>query len=121
LLELILYSIEAETILIKNNKHMKSNFELGLEEMISSAIKKSVSEAFRNQNQKSNNTPQKKIGKIDLAMEVTGLAKQTIYAKVSKEEIPFIKKNGSLYFSREKLINWLEEGNVNPKTNSYEK
>ena len=101
---------------------MKSNFELGLEEMISSAIKKSISEAFRNQNQKSKReSTEKKIGGIELAVELTGLAKQTIYSMTSKGTIPYFKRSGGkLYFSREKLLTWLEEGNTNSKTPSNE-
>tara|TARA_B110000114_G_C14830288_1_gene292374 strand:+ start:308 stop:607 length:300 start_codon:yes stop_codon:yes gene_type:complete len=97
------------------------NLHQTLEEFFSPIIRKCVSEAIRNERSDRKHNPQKKIGKIDLAMEVTGLAKQTIYAKVSKNEIPFIKKNGSLYFNRENLISWLEEGDTNPKTLSNEK
>ena len=102
---------------------MKNNINLGIEDLISSTIKKSISEAFRNQNQKSNNVPpQKKIGGIELAVEVTGLAKQTIYSMTSKGTIPFFKRGGGkLYFSREKLLAWLEEENINPKSSSNEK
>ena len=101
---------------------MNTKFNLGLEELISSTIQKSISEAFRKEKQQSKKEPpQKKIGGIELAVEVTGLAKPTIYSMTSKDTIPYFKRGGKLYFNREKLISWLEEGNSNPKTTSDEK
>ena len=51
----------------------------------------------------------REIGGIELAIEVTGLSKGTIYQLVHKNEIPF-QKNGKLYFERTKLINWIKSG-----------
>ncbi|MBN1599051.1 MAG: helix-turn-helix domain-containing protein [Bacteroidales bacterium] len=50
------------------------------------------------------------IGRIDLAMEVTGLTKSTIYTKVSKGEIPVLRRDGTLFFSRKMLEKWILEG-----------
>ena len=49
---------------------------------------------------------------IDQAATFLSLAKQTIYEKVSKREIPFIKRDGGkrVYFLRSSLIEWLKEG-----------
>lgn len=47
---------------------------------------------------------------IDDLMEFTTLARQTIYNKVSKNEIPYRKKFGKLYFVPEEIINLIEEG-----------
>ena len=91
---------------------MNKNINLGLEELISSTIKKSISEAFRNEKQSlKKETEFKKIGGIDLAVQITGLAKPTIYAMTSKNTIPFLKRGGKLYFKTEDLQRWLEEGN----------
>ncbi len=48
---------------------------------------------------------------IDEAVQLTKLAKQTIYGKVSGGTIPFIKRPNSkkLLFSRKSLILWLTE------------
>jgi excisionase family DNA binding protein len=40
------------------------------------------------------------------------LKKPTIYSKVSRGELPHIKRNGRLYFERQKLIEYLESGRV---------
>lgn len=99
---------------------MKS-LNLALEELITSTIKKSISEAFRNEKQSiKKETEFKKIGGIDLAVQVTGLAKPTIYAMTSKNTIPFLKRGGKLYFKTEDLQKWLEEGN-SLKENTNEK
>ena len=51
------------------------------------------------------------ICQIEEAMKITGLAKQTIYQKVWKNEIPFHKKGKRLYFMRSELHDWILAGN----------
>jgi excisionase family DNA binding protein len=48
------------------------------------------------------------LGLIDLAVEVTHLKKPTIYRLVNTKGIPFHKRGGRLYFSRQELIEWLK-------------
>ncbi len=50
------------------------------------------------------------IGGIDLAVELTGLAKATIYGLVSARKIPHSKRGKKLYFSRKELTEWIEGG-----------
>ncbi len=50
------------------------------------------------------------IGGIDLAIEITGLAKPTIYGLVSERKIPHSKQGKRLYFSRQELTDWLKQG-----------
>ncbi|MCT4587483.1 MAG: helix-turn-helix domain-containing protein [Carboxylicivirga sp.] len=50
------------------------------------------------------------IGGIDLAMEVTGYAKSTIYNMVSGNKIPYFRKHGRLYFSRSDLLSFIKSG-----------
>lgn len=47
---------------------------------------------------------------IDEAMKLTGYTRSTIYTKVSRNEIPFIKQGGSLRFDKAELINWIRGG-----------
>lgn len=58
----------------------------------------------------SSKKPQREISGIEMAVEITGMSKATIYSKVAKEEIPFIKRGGRLYFERTKLIDWIKAG-----------
>ena len=65
------------------------------------------------------NTPSKikeeeDIGGIELAVRITGLSKSTIYTKVSKNLMPFMKqkKTGRLFFSKSDLLNWIRSGKV---------
>lgn len=99
-----------------------TQLQKAIEEILNPIIRKSVSEAIRNENQKSktNHTP-KKVGGIDLAIEVTGLAKQTIYALTSKKQIPFFKRGAKLYFKSDDLYEWIEQGNTNSKNEEDEK
>ncbi len=50
------------------------------------------------------------IGGIELAIEVTRLAKPTIYSLVSTRKIPHSKRGKKLYFSRKELKEWVKEG-----------
>ncbi len=57
-----------------------------------------------------NKTKTDEIGGIDLAIELTGLAKPTIYGLVSERKIPHSKQGKRLYFSRQELTDWLKQG-----------
>lgn len=50
------------------------------------------------------------IAGIELAIEITGLAKATIYSLVSERKLPHSKKGKKLYFSRRELLEWLANG-----------
>jgi excisionase family DNA binding protein len=47
---------------------------------------------------------------IDEAAEFLRLAKPTLYSKVSRNEIPFMKRGKRLYFSRTELMDYLKGG-----------
>lgn len=47
---------------------------------------------------------------IDEVGELLSLSKATIYAKVSRREIPFMKRGKRLYFSREQILDYIKEG-----------
>lgn len=57
-----------------------------------------------------NQPEQDRIGGIELAIEITGLAKPTIYSLVSTRKIPHSKQGKRLYFSRRELLEWLAAG-----------
>ena len=61
------------------------------------------------------NEPQDKLLNIDEACEVLHLEKPTVYSKVSRGELPHMKKGKRLYFSREALPEYIQSGRV--KTN----
>jgi predicted DNA-binding transcriptional regulator AlpA len=50
------------------------------------------------------------IGGIDLAVEITGKAKPTIYNLVSERKIPHSKRGKQLYFSKRELLDWISSG-----------
>lgn len=53
---------------------------------------------------------------IQQAAEFTHLSVPTVYGKVSKKEIPYIKKGKRLFFSQKDLTDWLRSGRI--KTNA---
>jgi len=61
-----------------------------------------------------NNSPKKEdtdeIGGIELAMEITGKAKATIYSLCAGRKIPHSKQGKKIYFSRNELLEWIKKG-----------
>ncbi|MHA7101253.1 helix-turn-helix domain-containing protein [Roseivirga pacifica] len=55
---------------------------------------------------------QKGLLNIEEASDFLSLKVPTLYQKVSKREIPFLKRSKRLYFKREDLIQYLEKGRV---------
>lgn len=49
----------------------------------------------------------KEILSVDEVAELTGLARQTIYSKVSKREIPHYKAKRKVYFKRTEILEWM--------------
>lgn len=47
---------------------------------------------------------------IQETSEYLRLTVSTIYSKVSRREIPCVKRSGRLYFKKTELDNWLDEG-----------
>jgi len=49
---------------------------------------------------------------VDEAARFLGLSKNTIYSKVSKNELPVMKQGKRLYFSEEELSSYIKSGKV---------
>lgn len=62
-----------------------------------------------NQQQAACPAPEDKIGGIELAIQITGLKKATIYSHVHKGNIPHFKRGGKLYFSKTALQKWITQ------------
>lgn len=56
------------------------------------------------------NEPKEQFLSIDEASEYLGIAKATLYVKVSKREVPSIRRGKRLYFSSLDLIEYLKGG-----------
>ena len=65
---------------------------------------------YRGNDQQEEKEREDEIGGIELAIELTGLAKPTIYGLVSERKIPYSKRGKKLYFSRKELLIWLTNG-----------
>ena len=57
-----------------------------------------------------NDKPADEIGGLDLAVEITGLARRTIYKLTHRREIPHRRVGGRLYFRRAELEQWIDAG-----------
>ena len=77
---------------------------------IRNLFREELEEFFTERQTKESNAETDEIGGIDLAIEITGLAKPTIYGLVSERKIPHSKQGKRLYFSRLELTDWLKQG-----------
>lgn len=75
-------------------------------------VKQAMQEVLALNKQTEPNVEQRDLGGIDLACEVTGLSKSTIYKLKMDGKIPVKKVAKKLYFSRSQLTAWIEEGNI---------
>lgn len=64
----------------------------------------------------SNATPEDAILNIDELSKLIGLSKPTIYGHVHRKTIPFIKKGKMLRFSKNDILNWLQDGKSQSKS-----
>lgn len=80
------------------------------EEILKQLIKEAISEHFLHISDSQD------IIKIDEAMKITHLARQTIYGLIYEKKLPFLPKRANskkLLFSRAALNNWMK--NINEK------
>ena len=59
---------------------------------------------------RTNEKPAADIGGMDMAVEITRLARRTIYKLTHRREIPHRRVGGRLYFRREELEQWIDAG-----------
>ena len=92
--------------MIKNETRLIDLTVGELQQLLGETIKNSKSSLQQSQPEPED------IGPIEMAMEVTFLARQTLYGLICAKKIPFIKRPGSrkLFFSRKALLAWIQEG-----------
>ena len=59
---------------------------------------------------RTNEKPADEIGGLDMAVEITRLARRTIYKLTHRREIPHRRVGGRLYFRRSELEAWIDAG-----------
>lgn len=60
-----------------------------------------------------NDRPDEDLCLMPGAIELTGLARQSIYQKCHNKTIPHYKRGGKLYFSKSELRDWIKSGENN--------
>lgn len=69
-----------------------------------------VNACLRNDKSKKEEAPEDVIMTIQEAAEFLSLTVPTMYSKVSKGELPFMKRGKRLYFSRTELMEYVKAG-----------
>ena len=86
-------------------------FKTLVRSIVSEEVNKVVNQCQGVNNESKNNTD---TCFIDLACQITGLKKPTIYSKLSSKQIPSLSRGKPLIFSIKHLQMWIEAGR--PKT-----
>ncbi len=75
-----------------------------------------VLESYSSAEQLTTKPVPEEFGGVDLAIEITGLSKATIYSRCSLRTLPHLKKGKKLYFSKSELMRWIESGRRRTRT-----
>lgn len=99
--------VQKHTQMITNETRIIDLTVAELQVIIGKTVKSNLPSPTLTQEQNIND-----LGGIELAVEITGWTKATVYTKVHHRTMPFIKKQGikKLFFSRSKLLAWLNDG-----------
>lgn len=82
---------------------------LGLKELIENIVKDAVKEAFQRQAEESLRYPEKVA--VEMASQITGYSKNSLYQMHSRGQIPgAIKVGGKLMFDTATLRQWVDDG-----------
>ena len=76
-----------------------------LEELIQGAVKSAVQNAQKAK-------PTDELMDVDQASKFLHLAKQTLYGLTSERLIPYLKRGKRIYFKKEELLNWVNQGKM---------
>jgi len=76
-----------------------------LEELIQGAVKNAVQNAQQAK-------PTDELMDVDQASKFLHLTKQTLYGLTSERLIPYLKRGKRIYFKREELLNWINQGKM---------
>ncbi len=82
---------------------------LGLKELLQTIVEDAVKEAFQRQAEESPRYPEKVA--VELASEITGYTKNSLYQMHSRGQVPgALKVGGKLMFDTATLQQWVAEG-----------
>ncbi len=84
-----------------------------------------LKEILTNQRQNNTQEPQEKLLSVSETAIFLNLTVPTIYSKVSRGDLPYMKRGKRLYFSQIELLNYIKQGKVksnaqvNDEVNKY--
>ena len=79
-------------------------------------MERKIDELARDKGSHKEETPENELMTIEDAKDYLKISTSTLYQKTASEEIPFMKKGKRLYFKKEDLRQWIEEGSNNPSS-----
>ena len=100
----------------QRNEQGQPIFNSYFEDALKRIVYDAVRTVFENVQPKSEKKEIPLIFGIDICVEVTGLARPTIYRNTSKNLMPHYRRDGKLFFKREEVYEWITENRVKTKS-----
>jgi excisionase family DNA binding protein len=83
-----------------------------LQTIINTSIRQALAEERKFHNQNKQEHEEKDLLNVKETAELLNLTIPTIYSKVNRGELPYMKKAKRLYFSKKELLDFLKSGRV---------
>lgn len=99
-------------IMLYNNEHIPNPFELILEQLY--CLERKVDKLIKEKEADKAIDPDDQLLTVQSATAFLRIAPSTLYQLTSRHEIPFMKRGKRLYFNKEELRQWVEEGRNKP-------
>lgn len=97
-----------------NNENLPNPFQQLFDMMC--AIDRKVDELANQKGIAIKQLPTNELLTVETAADYLRVSRSSIYQLTSRKEIPFMKKGKRLYFKKEDLRQWLEDGSNKPTT-----
>lgn len=98
--------------MLYNNEHIPNPFELILEQLY--CLERKVDKLIKEKEAEKGIAPDDELLTVQNATAFLRISPSTLYQLTSRHEIPFMKRGKRLYFNKEELRKWVEEGRSKP-------
>ena len=95
-----------------NNENLPNPFQQLFDMM--RVLERKVDELSNQKSSIKEELPQDDLMTVEIAAEYLRMSRSSIYQLTSRHELPFMKRGKRLYFKKEELRQWIEEGSNKP-------
>lgn len=100
--------------MMNNNEFIPNLYQLLFEKL--DRMERKIDELGREKGKSIEEPPKNELMTVEDAKNYLKISSSTLYQRTARKEIPFMKKGNRLYFKKEDLRQWIEEGRNNPSS-----